>query len=151
MRFRWCQFHRLIYDKKIIDQKHFTLFIAISREDGEDSNHHNHHRGHGNNHNSKVPFNGYNSEEFLDRLEPNGNIPVNKSDLGYSKRKYLFTASLSLTKPSIQCIMRYHQISSLRYHFLSIENIFSTAIYHFIDFRLNVEQKVILFLLLLFG
>ncbi len=76
--------------------ENFISILAISREDGEDSNHHNHHRGHGNNHNSKVPFNGYNSEEYLDRLEPNGNIPVNKSDLGYSKRKYIFTMSLSL-------------------------------------------------------
>lgn len=24
----------------------------------------------------------------MDRLEPNGNIPANKSDLGYGKRKY---------------------------------------------------------------
>lgn len=79
-----CLGHRLL-----IKKKYFRILItAISREDGEDSNHHNHHRGHGNNHNSKVPFNGYNSEEYLDRLEPNGNIPVNKSDLGYSKRKY---------------------------------------------------------------
>ncbi|KAJ6641370.1 hypothetical protein Bhyg_06309 [Pseudolycoriella hygida] len=70
----------------LIDLTFGGIFIrAISREDGEDSNHHNHHRGHGNNHNSKVPFNGYNSEEYLDRLEPNGNIPVNKSDLGYGK------------------------------------------------------------------
>lgn len=67
------------------------FFAAISREDGEDSNHHNivHHRGgHANNHGNKVPYNGYNSEEFLDRLEPNGNIPANKSDLGYGKREY---------------------------------------------------------------
>lgn len=70
----------------------FTFFAAISREDGEEANNvHHHHRGHGNNHNSKVPFNGYNSEEYLDRLEPNGNIPANKSDLGYSgKRKYQY-------------------------------------------------------------
>lgn len=44
----------------------------------------------GNSHGNKVPFNGYNSEEYLDRLEPNGNIPTNKSDLGYGKRKYKF-------------------------------------------------------------
>lgn len=71
---------------------------AISREDGEESttqqtttttNNHHHHR-HGNNHsNSKAPFNGYTSEEYLDRLEPNGNIPANKSDLGYGKREYI--------------------------------------------------------------
>lgn len=67
------------------------FFLAISREDTEDSNHHNHHNhhrsGHGNTHGNKAPFNGYNSEEYLDRLEPNGNIPANKSDLGYGKRK----------------------------------------------------------------
>lgn len=71
-------------------------FPAISREDPEDSNnhlqhnHHHHHlhrSGHGNNQSNKIPFNGYNSEEYLDRLEPNGNIPANKSDLGYGKRK----------------------------------------------------------------
>ena len=76
------------------NNNNICFFLAISREDGEDSttnnvhhHHHHHHRGHGNNHNSKVPFNGYNSEEYLDRLEPNGNIPANKSDLGYGKRK----------------------------------------------------------------
>lgn len=30
----------------------------------------------------KLPYNGY-SDEFLDRLEPNGNIPEGKSDLKY--------------------------------------------------------------------
>lgn len=78
---------------------------AISREDGEDSNHHQHQINHYNHsssskriwkqswhqhrsgHSNEVPFNGYNSEEYLDRLEPNGNIPANKSDLGYGKRK----------------------------------------------------------------
>lgn len=91
---------------------YFLLFyvhnqIAISREDGEDTNHHQQHQyvhnsnsssskriwkqswhdRSGNSHGNKVPFNGYNSEEYLDRLEPNGNIPANKSDLGYGKRK----------------------------------------------------------------
>lgn len=32
----------------------------------------------------KLPYNGY-SDEFLDRLEPNGNIPAGKGDLGYGK------------------------------------------------------------------
>lgn len=65
------------------------LFAAISREDGDDSthhhHHHNHHRGGGahHNHGNKVPFNGYNSEEYLDRLEPNGNIPADKTNCRY--------------------------------------------------------------------
>lgn len=67
------------------------FFAAISREDGEDSNHqhqlHHHHNHRGNSHGNKVSYNGYNSEEYLDRLETNGNIPANKSDLGYGKRK----------------------------------------------------------------
>lgn len=76
-----------------------SIHPAISREDPEDSNnhlqhnHHHHHlhrSGHGNNQSNKIPFNGYNSEEYLDRLEPNGNIPANKSDLGYGKRKLCF-------------------------------------------------------------
>jgi cyclin-dependent kinase 14 len=32
---------------------------------------------------SKLPYNGY-SDEFLDRLEPNGNIPTDK-DMRYGK------------------------------------------------------------------
>ncbi|EAT34880.1 AAEL012914-PA, partial [Aedes aegypti] len=66
----------------------------ISREENDDNstqhnNHHHphhlhHHHGHGHNRGSKVPFNGYTSEEYLDRLEPNGNIPVDKT---YNKRK----------------------------------------------------------------
>lgn len=77
----------------------FFRFPAISREDGEDSNHHHthhhhHHRGHGNNHGNKVPFNGYNSEEYLDRLEPNGNIPANKSDLGHRLSEYKTFSSI---------------------------------------------------------
>uniref|UniRef100_A0A1L8DKM5 cyclin-dependent kinase n=1 Tax=Nyssomyia neivai TaxID=330878 RepID=A0A1L8DKM5_9DIPT len=66
--------------------------LTISREDGEESHqhhhhhhHHHHHRGGHQNHGSKVPFNGYNSDEYLDRLEPNGNIPADKSDLRYGK------------------------------------------------------------------
>lgn len=102
--------------------------IAISREDGEDSNHHQHQINHYNHsssskriwkqswhqhrsgHSNEVPFNGYNSEEYLDRLEPNGNIPnipANKSDLGYGKRKlkkkimslwFFFWMSMQITK-----------------------------------------------------
>ena len=45
---------------------------AISKEDPDHSN-----RG------AKLPFNGY-SDEFLDRLEPNGNIP-NDKDCRYGK------------------------------------------------------------------
>ena len=46
---------------------------AISKEEVEDTST----RG------SKLPYNGY-SDEFLDRLEPNGNIPTDK-DLRYGK------------------------------------------------------------------
>uniref|UniRef100_A0A182PPD4 Uncharacterized protein n=1 Tax=Anopheles epiroticus TaxID=199890 RepID=A0A182PPD4_9DIPT len=65
---------------------------TISREESDDTtqqnnhhhhpHHHHHHHGHGHNRGGKVPFNGYTSEEYLDRLEPNGNIPADKS---YSK------------------------------------------------------------------
>ena len=41
-------------------------FLAISKEEADDAVT----RG-------QLPYNGY-SEEFLDRLEPNGNIPSNK-------------------------------------------------------------------------
>ncbi|KAK3908069.1 BolA-like protein 3 [Frankliniella fusca] len=44
---------------------------SISKEDSDHSN-----RG------AKLPFNGY-SDEFLDRLEPNGNIP-NEKDCRYA-------------------------------------------------------------------
>ncbi|XP_058461612.1 cyclin-dependent kinase 14 [Malaya genurostris] len=62
--------------------------LSISREENDDStqhnnhhlpHHHHHHHGHGHNRGGKVPFNGYTSEEYLDRLEPNGNIPVDKT------------------------------------------------------------------------
>jgi cyclin-dependent kinase 14 len=36
---------------------------------------------------SKLPYNGY-SDEFLDRLEPNGNIPTDK-DLRYGKNFFI--------------------------------------------------------------
>ncbi|KAF7263050.1 hypothetical protein GWI33_003684 [Rhynchophorus ferrugineus] len=49
----------------------FVFVTAISKEEAEE---HNHHHG-------KLPYNGY-SDEFLDRLEPNGNIPAGK---GYGK------------------------------------------------------------------
>lgn len=70
------------------------FFAAISREDNDDStqhnnhhlpHHHHHHHGHGHNRGGKVPFNGYTSEEYLDRLEPNGNIPADKQT--YHKRE----------------------------------------------------------------
>uniref|UniRef100_A0A1B0GL60 Uncharacterized protein n=1 Tax=Lutzomyia longipalpis TaxID=7200 RepID=A0A1B0GL60_LUTLO len=74
-------------------QNFYFHLITISREDGEESHqhhhhhhHHHHHRGGHQNHGSKVPFNGYNSDEYLDRLEPNGNIPADKSDLRYGKQ-----------------------------------------------------------------
>ncbi|KAL5293281.1 CDK14 family protein [Megaselia abdita] len=59
--------------------------LTISRDDVEDAHHHHHHHrgGHGHNHGNKVPYNGYNSEEYLDRLEPNGNIPSDKSSCRY--------------------------------------------------------------------
>lgn len=64
-------------------------FKAISREDNDDTHHHHHHHhhhhrgGHSHNHGNKVPYNGYNSEEYLDRLEPNGNIPTDKTNCRY--------------------------------------------------------------------
>lgn len=44
--------------------------LSISKEESEEHNH------------AKLPYNGY-SEEFLDRLEPNGNIPTGKGDIRY--------------------------------------------------------------------
>lgn len=48
----------------------FVVVAAISKEEVEDST---------NNRGAKLPYgvNGF-SEEFLDRLEPNGNIPSDK-------------------------------------------------------------------------
>ncbi|KAI8120254.1 Cyclin-dependent kinase 14 [Lucilia cuprina] len=63
--------------------------LTISREDNDDTHHHHHHHhhhhrgGHSHNHGNKVPYNGYNSEEYLDRLEPNGNIPTDKTNCRY--------------------------------------------------------------------
>lgn len=49
------------------------MFVAaVSKEDSEDHNH------------GRLPYNGY-SDEFLDRLEPNGNIPPGKGDIRYGK------------------------------------------------------------------
>lgn len=50
------------------------VVAAVSKEDSEDHNH------------GKLPYNGY-SDEFLDRLEPNGNIPPGKGDIRYGKRE----------------------------------------------------------------
>ncbi|KAK9876798.1 hypothetical protein WA026_015036 [Henosepilachna vigintioctopunctata] len=44
--------------------------LSISKEESDEHNH------------AKLPYNGY-SEEFLDRLEPNGNIPAGKGDIRY--------------------------------------------------------------------
>ncbi|CAH1158831.1 unnamed protein product [Phyllotreta striolata] len=44
--------------------------LSVSKEEAEEHNHH-----------GKLPYNGY-SEEFLDRLEPNGNIPAGKVRYG---------------------------------------------------------------------
>lgn len=55
---------------------------AISREETEENL-----AGHARNTTGKShQYNGYNSEEYLDRLEQNGNIPSDKSS--YNKRKY---------------------------------------------------------------
>lgn len=59
------------------------LIIAISKEEADDVAT----RG-------QLPYNGY-SEEFLDRLEPNGNIPADK-DRRYGElypKKYIFMIS----------------------------------------------------------
>lgn len=57
--------------------------LTISREDDDET--HPHRIGH-KHCSSKVPYNGYNSDEYLDRLEPNGNIPVDKSSMRYDWR-----------------------------------------------------------------
>ncbi|KAH1002578.1 hypothetical protein HUJ04_008655 [Dendroctonus ponderosae] len=53
------------------------LTYPVSKEEAEEHNHHHHH------HHGKLPYNGY-SDEFLDRLEPNGNIPAGKGDIRYA-------------------------------------------------------------------
>lgn len=56
----------------ILYEDYVYVFLAISKEDSEEHSH------------GKLPYNGY-SDEFLDRLEPNGNIPASKGDIGYGK------------------------------------------------------------------
>lgn len=89
-------------------QIHFFSFFlsisaAISREDSEESHHNNHnnnshhlhhHRsghtngsGGGGGVGTKGQFNGFTSDEYLDRLEPKGNVQNEKSDKRYAKRK----------------------------------------------------------------
>lgn len=52
---------------------YFFFFVAaVSKEEADEHNH------------GKLPYNGY-SDEFLDRLEPNGNIPPGKGDIRYGK------------------------------------------------------------------
>ncbi|XP_072390825.1 cyclin-dependent kinase 14 isoform X6 [Diabrotica undecimpunctata] len=46
---------------------------TVSKEEAEEHNHH-----------GKLPYNGY-SDEFLDRLEPNGNIPAGKVNIRYGE------------------------------------------------------------------
>ncbi|XP_018575483.1 cyclin-dependent kinase 14 isoform X4 [Anoplophora glabripennis] len=46
--------------------------LSVSKEEAEEHNH------------GKLPYNGY-SDEFLDRLEPNGNIPAGKGDIRYGE------------------------------------------------------------------
>lgn len=63
----------------------FLTLPAISREETDDNL-----AGHGRNSSStgkSHQYNGYTSEEYLDRLEPNGNIPSDKS--AYNKRECL--------------------------------------------------------------
>lgn len=48
------------------------MVAAVSKEEAEEHNH------------GKLPYNGY-SDEFLDRLEPNGNIPADKVNIRYGK------------------------------------------------------------------
>lgn len=61
----------------VTNTKISSFFPAVSKEEAEEQNHH-----HG-----KLPYNGY-SDEFLDRLEPNGNIPAGKGDIRYGKPCY---------------------------------------------------------------
>lgn len=56
--------------------------IALSREETDEGI--NNHNSSQNRSSSKMPFNGY-SEEYLDRLEPNGNIQADNK--AYTKRK----------------------------------------------------------------
>lgn len=61
------QFLIIPCNKKILNKLiNLCIFLAISKEEADDAAN----RG-------QLPYNGY-SEEFLDRLEPNGNIPADK-------------------------------------------------------------------------
>lgn len=80
-----------------------SISAAISREDSEESHHNNHnnnshhlhhHRsghtngsGGGGGVGTKGQYNGFTSDEYLDRLEPKGNVQNEKSDKRYAKRK----------------------------------------------------------------
>lgn len=68
------------------------LFTAISKEDSDRN------RTSRDALPSKLQFNGY-SEEFLDRIEPNGNIPCSNDDhlSRYGKLCYIPTAQLHYT------------------------------------------------------
>jgi hypothetical protein len=63
----WTTVHRMVGFSKFV-----ISVAAVSKEDSEDHNH------------GKLPYNGY-SDEFLDRLEPNGNIPAGKGDIRYGE------------------------------------------------------------------
>lgn len=70
------------FSGRICDNRFYIpLVAAVSKEEAEDQNHHHHHHHH---HHGKLPYNGY-SDEFLDRLEPNGNIPEGKGDIRYGE------------------------------------------------------------------
>ena len=56
----------------------------------------------------RIPLNGY-SEEFLDRLEPNGNIPSEK-DLQYGKFLTSKSRSGIIFLPSRLCLNHYNHI-----------------------------------------
>lgn len=64
-----------IYEWSVSDA--FLFISAVSKEEQEDQSH------------GKLPYNGY-SDEFLDRLEPNGNIPAGKGDIRYGKLRFWY-------------------------------------------------------------
>lgn len=88
----------------LICKSRSCLSAAISREDSEESHHNNHnnnshhlhhHRsghtngsGGGGGVGTKGQYNGFTSDEYLDRLEPKGNVQNEKSDKRYAKRKF---------------------------------------------------------------
>lgn len=91
-----------------ISSSFFSSSAAISREDSEESHHNNHNNSHHLHHHhrsghtngsggNKGQYNGFTSDEYLDRLEPsNGNVQHEKSDKRYAKRKFFPTTSLLL-------------------------------------------------------